>query len=39
MVGLVPTIRLSVSSGARGKVGPRDKPEDDTISFEGGGAA
>ena len=30
MVGLVPTIHLSASSGARGTLEPRDKPEDDT---------
>ena len=30
MVGLVPTIHLSASSGARGTLDPRDKPEDDT---------
>ena len=33
MVGLVPTIHLPASSGARGKVDPRDKPEDDTGIF------
>src|SRR6188474_2779756 len=30
MVGLVPTIHLTASSGARGMLDPRDKPEDDT---------
>jgi len=33
MVGLVPTIHLSASSGARGTLDPRDKPEDDTVLF------
>jgi hypothetical protein len=33
MVGLVPTIQPSASSGACGKVDPRDKPEDDRGMF------
>ena len=33
MVGLVPTIQPSASSGACRKLDPRDKPEDDTGIF------
>jgi len=33
MVGLVPTIHLSASSGASGTLDPRDKPVDDTSIF------
>jgi hypothetical protein len=36
MVGLVPTIHLSASSGARGTLDPRDKPEDDSWCQDAG---
>jgi hypothetical protein len=37
MVGLVPTIHLSASSGTRFAMDPRDKPEDDKCAERGEG--